>query len=155
MAYKEPAGIVVQQVYSTESSVVTATGAIPFDDTIPQNSEGTELLTLAVTPSSASNILHITFSGWGTPSAAGNGGLALFQDSTADAILSVGSSFPYQTPIGLFMEHIMLAGTASATTFKVRVGISSGNFNLNGSAGSTRLYGGSSEAKMIITEYRG
>ena len=130
--------------YTTRTSVNTA---IPFDDTVPQNDEGTEIITLAITPASTSNKLVIEFfmPFWDGDSIR-VGTAALFQDSTADA-LAVGAAANAATnyAIQLGMIHIMDAGTTSQTTFKIRVGPNAGTMYLNkrGDAdyfGSTTLH---------------
>ena len=55
-----PSGSVVQVVNKQISSIVSGTTPIPYDDTIPQNTEGVEVFTLAITPKSASNKLKFT-----------------------------------------------------------------------------------------------
>ena len=60
-AAKRGTGAVLQfksAEYTTRTSVTTV---IPFDDTVPQNDEGTEIITLAITPTSTSNKLVIEF----------------------------------------------------------------------------------------------
>jgi len=52
-------GKVLQVVNVTDSAVATGTTQMPSDDTIPQNTEGNELMTLAITPTNSSNILLI------------------------------------------------------------------------------------------------
>ena len=130
--------------YTTRTSVNIA---IPFDDTVPQNTEGTEIITLAITPTSTSNKLVIEFfmPFWDADSVR-IGTVALFQDSTADA-LAVGAAANAATnyAIQLGMIHIMDAGTTSQTTFKIRVGPNAGTMYLNkrGDAdyfGSTTLH---------------
>mgnify|MGYP003670631653 FL=1 len=80
-------GQVVQVVNVTSTARVAGTTTIPHDDTIPQNSEGTEMMTLAITPTNSSNILRIEAVIFLTSSAVGRYILvALFQDSTANAI---------------------------------------------------------------------
>jgi hypothetical protein len=58
------AGKLVNAWVATSTAVVTTTVAIPLDDTIPQISEGAELISVSVTPSSATNKLKVTFTGW-------------------------------------------------------------------------------------------
>jgi len=137
--------------YTTRTSVTTA---VPLDDTVPQNDEGTEIITLAITPKSTSNKLVIEFflPLWD----ADNVRVAtacLFQDSTADALAVAGvvnSASLYNQQMGLV--HIMDAGTTSSTTFKIRVGPNAGTLHLNRRAnalvyGSTTLH-----ATLRITE---
>jgi len=130
--------------YTTRTSVTTA---IPFDDTVPQNTEGTEIITLAITPTSTSNKLVIEFfmPFWDADSTR-IGTVALFQDSTADALAVAGAANAATNyAIQLGMIHIMDAGTTSSTTFKIRVGPNAGTMYLNkrGDAdyfGSTTLH---------------
>ena len=48
-----PAGSVLQVVQTQTGAVATTTVTIPFDDTIPQITEGAEFITLAITPKSS------------------------------------------------------------------------------------------------------
>ena len=122
------------QFKSAEYTTRTSTNsAIPFDDTVPQNTEGTEIITLAITPASTSNKLVIEFfmPFWDGDSVR-VGTVALFQDSTADALAvggCVNASDAYAEQLGLI--HIMDAGTTSSTTFKIRVGPNAGTMYLN------------------------
>ena len=146
------AGTIVQVVNVQTGAVATGTSQIAADDTIPQNTEGTEVLTLEITPTSASNKLLIQIVIYGSSSADAVMTPALFQDSTASALASISA---YQsTGTGthtLPLNHYMTAGTTSATTFKVRVGINSGTFTFNGYSGGRKL-GGVAASSMTITE---
>ena len=55
-------GKVVQVVHVQDGASATGTTTHPIDDTIPQNTEGDEYLTLAITPTNASNKLLIEVS---------------------------------------------------------------------------------------------
>lgn len=155
---KVAAGAVVQVVDALFTAVATGTTLMPFDDTIPQNTEGDQYMTLAITPKSASNkliiqsVCHVSNS-----AAAQRFAGALFQDATANA-LAVGSTTPDTSggtlvmPINIY--HSMAAGTTSSTTFKVRVGANNaGTTTFNGSA-AARLYGGITFSYMKITEVK-
>jgi hypothetical protein len=72
--------------YSASTTVVATTNGLPVDDTIPQITEGAELISVSVTPNSASNKLKITVSGWFSTNAIGNIGLAVFVGSAANAV---------------------------------------------------------------------
>ena len=83
-------GKLLQQVRVTTNTFDTATTVIPIDDTIPQNTEGDELFTLAITPTNASNILKFDFSTiWAASLSAVRAAFALFQDSTAAALFAI------------------------------------------------------------------
>jgi hypothetical protein len=148
------AGKVVQIVTTPITAVVTGTGTIPHDDTIPQNSEGAEFFTLAITPTSASTRLQIDVVYSCSSSIANRITGALFQDSTANAL---SCAAVYEAAASVFhttsFSHNMVSGTTSATTFKLRIGqISAATITLNGRGGA-RLYGGTFATSMTITEY--
>lgn len=148
-------GAPVQTVSTSYSSVSTGTTTIPRDDTIPQNTEGTEFMSQTITPKSATNILVIDVVFGGSNSIANDMIIALFQDSTADALAA--TSFFVDTINGravLTLKHTMVAGTTSATTFKVRGGpVAAGTVTFNGSAG-TRHFGAITKSAISITEYK-
>lgn len=147
-------GAVVQVVNTQTGAVATGSTTIPFDDTIPQNSEGNEFMTLAVTPTDVANKLKIDV----VLIASSDTGVrnfcaALFQDSTADAVACA----YFSTANGgygclILFSHYMTAGTTSATTFKVRAGVdTSGTITFNGGSGA-RKYGGVLASSITITE---
>lgn len=147
-------GRVLQTVSSVSGAVATGTTVIPDDDTIPQNTEGDQYYSVSITPSSATSVLVIDAT-VNMASTVGNQLIvALFQDSTADA-LAVGVN-RWQTVNKLqqvSLKHTMAAGTTSAITFKVRAGSSAaGTTTVNGESGS-RKFGGALASGIIITEY--
>ena len=149
------AGATVQVVNVTSSAYASGTTVMPFDDTIPQKTEGDEYMTLAVTPTSASNKLIIEIQTLLTTSATAvwlSG--ALFQDTTAGALALGVQSYQHRTVIGggLSLRHFMTAGTTSATTFKFRAGSSgAATTGFNGQAGG-RMFGGIAGSSITITE---
>ena len=145
-------GKVVQVVNTKTGAVASTTTTLPNDDTIPQNTEGGEFLTLAITPTSASNVLRIQGVFQTSPNGAQFVTAALFQDATASALAASMEYGSANTALEVVLDYYMTAGTASATTFKVRLGMASaGTLTLNGiSAG--RKYGGVLISSMTITE---
>ena len=149
----EHARLVQIQATST-GAVSTTTTTIPEDDTIPQNSEGGELLTQAITPQHADNKLFITAIAQMKPSTGRNLGLAIFQDSTANALATNWSDDQGTQTSQVVLTHVMSAGTTSATTFKLRGGAdSAATVTINGSGGS-RLMGGVFATSLTIMEFR-
>jgi len=146
----------VKQVVNTQTgAVATGTTVIPNDNTIPQNTEGDEYMTLAITPTSATNRLKIevVWNGATSNASASVMAAALFQDSTAGALAAAPQS---STTAGetrsITFIHYMTAGTTSATTFKVRAGIeNAGTTTFNGAAG-TQMYGGVMASSITISE---
>ena len=128
-------GKVVQVANVDNKTFASSTATIPYDQSIPQNTEGTEVMTLAITPTSATNILLIDVNVFYTSSA---GSMivccSLFQDSTASAIAVGGASMGSASQMrSIKYRHKMTSGTTSATTFKVRMGgNNAGTFSFNG-----------------------
>ncbi|MCK5020357.1 MAG: hypothetical protein KAS32_25190 [Candidatus Peribacteraceae bacterium] len=150
------AGSTIQVVNVQDGAVATGTTVLPIDNTIPQNTEGDEYMTLAVTPTSATNKLKIEIACFisNSQAAAARLGAALFQDSTANALAAgIGSrdgSAGAWAPV--HFTHYMTAGTTNEITFKVRAGNSaSGTTTFNGQTGS-RVFGGVMASSMTITE---
>lgn len=145
---------VVGRAYTEYLTYTTGTTDIPADDTIPQNTEGTELMTASITPKSATNRLRIHAVVQGTVSVTTNLVTALFQDSTANALRA-----NYFTPAGAnyhltsVLLYEMVAGTTSATTFKVRIGCSAaGNtWAVNGNT-TNRFMGGVAGCSIVVEE---
>ena len=81
-------GKVKQMVYANFQTATTGSGNMPYDNTIPQITEGREVMTLAITPTSASSLLKIEVILQGSISNHAQYQIALFQDSTADAFSS-------------------------------------------------------------------
>jgi hypothetical protein len=147
-------GKVVQVVHVLSGASATGTTVHPIDDTIPQNTEGDEYLTLAITPTNASNKLLIEVSIHNSHSATISlNSASLFQDSTANALATNGyTSEAVNRDNIIVITHYMTAGTTSATTFKVRMGGHvSGTTSMNGSSG-TRKWGGVCASTITITE---
>ena len=150
-----PAGTVVQVVNVQDGAVATGTTVLPYDDTIPQNTEGDEYMTLSITPKYADSKLKIDVFWAGSINVTTIVAVALFQDTTADALAVANNrhstaSYPHQ--IGF--THWMTSGTTSSTTFKVRAGpASAGTTTFNG-ASSARLYGGVLASSITITEIK-
>lgn len=149
-------GDVVQVVNFQTGAVATGTTILPIDDTIPQNTEGTEFMTLTITPTNASNKLRIDVTMVISHSVTNQWlAAALFQDSTANAL----AACPMFQTLGaasmtIHFTYFMTAGTTSATTFRVRGGSqSAGTATFNGASG-VRSYGGVCTSSITITEIK-
>ena len=150
---KWTSGSVIQIVNTQTGATANGTTVIPNDDTIPQNSEGDERMTLAITPKSSTSKLKIDVVFVGASSGTvDNKCVALFQDSTADALAAVrGNNSNANLTETISFSHYMTSGTTSATTFKVRAGGIANTLTFNGAA-SARLLGGVCASSITITE---
>lgn len=149
------AGDVVQVANTQTGAMATGTTVMPNDDTIPQITEGNEYMTLAITPTNASNILLIEVVAHFASSAAQNFNAALFQDATANALAASEQFFGSTGSLyGMKFTHRMVAGTTSPTTFRLRAGgNNAGTTTFNGVSG-TRVLGGVMASSMTITEIK-
>lgn len=145
-------GKLLQVVNTTTSASATGTADFGNDDTIPQNSEGTEFMTLAITPAATDNKLIIITNVQYTNSASARTYFALFQDTTANALAGgIINNSGNDLFMNMSFQHYMNAGTTSATTFKIRGGTSSGTLRVNGNSGG-RFWGGILSTSMTIME---
>jgi len=149
--------VLAQIQHAVVTAAVSGTTIMPVDDTIPQNTEGFEVITCAITPKSASNLLVIVANvavSYYEPTGQYHAAVALFQDTTANALAAccanaAGGLAP--TPL----VYKMTAGTTSSTTFKIRVGPrGAGTVYVNTAyQQTTRMFGGVSATTLTIFEY--
>lgn len=149
-----PSGSVIQVVTTNDSVYASGTTTVPNDDTIPQNTEGNQFMSLAITPKYTTSTLIIEASLDLACSTSNDIILALFQDTTANAIYA---NEVYQATANggavISVLHTMTAGTTSATTFKIRVGAgSAATTYFNGVGG--RRFGAIPKSTMKITEVK-
>lgn len=151
-------GDVVQEVGNTTAAFATGTTGIPFDDTVPQNTEGTQFMSQAIVPVAAPNILEVSHIGvYGNGSANSEVAVALFQDSAANALLAqpASKSTGAGTNAVANIKHRLLAGGLSSTTLKIRAGDDgAGTQNTVTFCGrnGARIYGGAMIASLFIKE---
>ena len=149
-------GASVQTVYASTSAGSTGTTLMLRDDTIPQNTEGIEAITVAITPKSTTNVLHVRASVTVSSSIANNNWIiALFQDSTADAFsATIGRSTDANSNNIITIEGHLVTGTVSETTIKMRVGANgAGTTTINGWGGVRKL-GAVPKTWLTVTEYK-
>jgi hypothetical protein len=148
-------GTIAQAVRDTDATYVTASTDLPCDNTIPQITEGEEVLSVAITPVNASSILRITAHLPLGASTAGQVGAALFVDATAAALNAIGlrvNSAAGMQPVVL--RHTVSAASTTARTYRIRIGPDVGgpaDCYLNGD-GTSRQFGGVCLASLEVEE---
>ncbi len=155
-----PSGMPVK-VSATATSSLFSLSAIPDDNTIPQSSEGTEVLTLSHTPSSASNWLLVeAVSNISGNNTVGSTLASVFKNSDTDAIganrvVVGGNGSGNKDTIVTVAVAPFLTGTTTPFTFSLRCGGNTGTVRLNGSAddGLAR-FGGKWYTWLKVTEYK-
>jgi hypothetical protein len=148
-------GTVVQTTYSEYVANTNLTTIIPPDDTIPQNTEGTEILTATITPRFATSTILVKFDGQASASVVVGIGAALFRDAGVNALAARNETSDianYQR--GLSIVYMDSPATTSATTYRIRVGPSAAaTVRLNGNTVS-RFFGGASRATLVLQEIK-
>ena len=147
-------GKLLQQQYFQSGAVNSGTTVFPEDDTIPQNTEGDEYMTLAITPQSATSTMNIEISVFYSQSAGTRGGVGLFKDSDADALAFTSNFIKDATSMGnMQVMYSETSGNTTARTYKVRCGNiqNAGTFTFNGQGGA-RKFGGTVLSTIRILE---
>lgn len=144
---------IVQVVNTIKATLVSGDTQIPVDNTIPQNTEGVEMMTLAITPTNANNKLLIKAVLNIESSAIAHIIMAMFQDATANALaVTWGTIIGANYCLTMVLEYYMTAGTTNATTFKIRVGPGGAATVYLNSQGGTVKFGGVACSSITITE---
>jgi len=134
---------------------------IPLDNTIPQSTEGTAITgaALAITPTNATSLIRIRFSGMFSQSTDTAGiAVALFSSASANALqcrqvcVSAG-----QSSIVIELEYVEVSGSTAARTYSVRFGAGSatGTTNFNLANGVANTYGAAANSRLIVEEISG
>jgi hypothetical protein len=145
----------VQRAYAEYTANADILGTIPRDNTIPQIGEGTQIISMVITPAAASNRLRVEFLG----TAAAGGGTdviaALFLNGGASAIRTTMRRLEVDTPAPVSLRHEFSPGSTAAQTLALRVGTRSDDsetlrFNGDFDGG---LFGGTMAAIMTVDEF--
>lgn len=154
-AVSMPSGSVVNSVTATYSANADLTTPIPADDTIPQNTEGTEIVTASLAPGSTSNKIRVRFSAYGSTSTGPNNLIAaLFIDSGASAVRTMQARVASANDtVALVLEYEYTPASTSSITYRIRVGGSANTARLNGNT-SGRTFGGSAGAVLTVEEIK-
>jgi len=146
-----------------KNSIFYQTGAVaalstvtPFDDSIPQITEGTEVMNAIFIPTNAISRIKIKSSAYYTfdGSTASTASLVLHQDAIANALIctmdyNLGSANPTHSNL----VHEMVSGTTSAITYRIRLGENAGtSLTFNGGGGTSRKYGGVLASHISVEE---
>ena len=147
-------GDTVQVVFAQTGAVATTTTIMPFDDTVPQITEGAEFLTRTITPTNASSKLLVEVTINGSCSTTSYITAAIFRDSTESALAAASKYGTNGTYEQVVLSCLVDAGSTSATTFRVRAGQhTAGTLTVNGDGGVRRL-GGSMATTIKVTEIK-
>lgn len=143
----------IQMVTSFSNTADNTATTIPYDNSIPQITEGKEFLTVTITPKLGTSKLRIKFACFVGNSGANRTSIALFQDATANALAAVASPTLSATDVcPLVLDWISVAAVGGvATTFRIRFGPSVGTGYINQS-GSVVLFGAAANSTLSVEE---
>ena len=146
--------VVLQTVRAEVTAYTTCSTTIPFDDTIPQNTEGTSVFSQSITPVESSSYIEATIVLMVGGSAELSGTVALFIDSGVDAVAAEGFYVRASTTShSVTLNYRYTNSNTTAKTFAVRVGASAGNVYLNGD-GTARRFGGVAVSSLTLREVK-
>lgn len=146
-------GGTVQIVRSEDTTATSTTAVIPSDNTIPQNTEGTEYLTVSITPTASDSELKVEFTVFVQATSTIAASAALFRDSTADADYAILTGTSTNERGILTGSYVYTSGSTSSTTFKLRIGPwAAGTVYINRTPGGT-VFGSASIGYLQVTEY--
>jgi len=149
-------GKIVSRYYAEYTTYSSTAADLPADDTIPQNTEGVEILTLTTgTLSAATNRLRITYGGTFTSDTTGAKCTAALFDGTSNAIhaitgtrASASNSHPY--PLNGVYEYA--PGATTAKTISVRYGANGSDTMYVNGIHTGRLFGGVLAWTLVVEE---
>jgi hypothetical protein len=147
------AGTIIDRAYAEYTTNTFLNPTIPADDTVPQSSEGTQILSVSITPKSPTNRLRVRFQGVCGADGDVFASAALFVNSETDARRSTIKRLVTNILNDLQLEFEFVPGSASAQTLSVRVGPSGGSMRMNGLT-TGRLHGGALACTLIVEEIK-
>ncbi|HEX5749158.1 MAG TPA: collagen-like protein [Archangium sp.] len=158
-----PQGIVDFQ-YAQTSQPLSLPSTFPWNDSIPQITQGNQLLTVTLTPKTATNVL--VFEGlvhWAEPTNHSDHlTIAIFQEGMSDAIATFSDGATngyarcaadriYPQICTQPFRFVALAGATSTRTYQLRVGLNAGNVLINTSFNG-RKHGGKLHSTFSVME---
>ncbi len=147
--------VVVQELptlYSTKENYTNK--LIPFDNSIPQNTEGQATgLTASITPTDAANIITAHALVNVSATTVNNAMATLVKDSDSNTVAVGWCQIPAANAVGqISLYYKFVAGGTSAITFTVNIGTSlNGVITLNGQ-NSGALFGGAMNSTLLLKE---
>jgi hypothetical protein len=156
-------GNVIQESYTElTTSGATSSVNIPVDNTIPQNTEGAEILTCSITPKYTNSILFIESNIFlGESSNVSNGlVMALFRDTNTNAISTsyISSDFANSvfgatlTTGFLYLKARDISNTVSPITYRIRVGGGNTNTAVRWNGVASQIFNGTLISYIKISE---
>lgn len=148
-------GSVVDRTSVSTATYIGTTTTIPMDNTVPQNTEGVEILSVSHTMKSTTNRLYAEFQAWGGTTSPGYVIAALFNggsNAIGVGVVTVGTA-GHVLPVCFDIDFV--PGTTSPVTYSIRVGYggSAAALWLNGDSAGAK-FGGIAKSTLVLTEIK-
>lgn len=144
------------EAYAENSSVAEITTAIPLDDTRPQITEGTQIITVTYTPKVSTNYLIVEFNLLFDTAITYTAIAALFctSYSATSAVYATAATTNSGTAPNILSGRVRLSAIdTTAKTFTLRIGpADSGIMYVNQVAASSRIFGGYCKTSLSVRE---
>lgn len=148
-------GRIVQVVEAMNATYASSSATIPYDNSIPQSSEGTEFTQAAInfTPAYATSLLLIEAIAYVSNSVSNTSvAICLFKDAATDAsAVGIASPSGGQDSDSAIISYKEAAVDVTARVYKLRYGGYQGTSYINGTSGGP-LFGGVMKSGLRITE---
>lgn len=151
------AGAVLNTVAHIFNDVHQTADHIPYDNSVPTDLEGYEILRASITPkSSTSKILVNVTVHIGCASTNVSATCALFRVGTSSALAAanLAAPSPADGPETLSFQYLDSPAAASEQTYFVKVGSHTGSLNING-IGTEQRFGGALKCLLLLQEIKG
>jgi hypothetical protein len=144
-----------QQIVNDEVSAALSTH-IPFDDTIPQSTEGDAILLLAFTPKVIGNLLEVDAVVYASAGGAEHIILSLQKDTESDTLASAAAYVGAADKIvPIHLRYMATISSLTERTYRIRIGTASQSVVMNGIVtGPARRFGGVMQSSLKITEWQ-
>jgi hypothetical protein len=149
-------GFLTNYASATSTVQTTFSGVTPVDNTIPQITEGSQVISLSFTPTDATSKVRLRFNCFVSVGTATHIVAALHRAGTADALqvtcikAAEGDSF-----YGMSLEYVDSPASGSAQTYSVRIGnATANNMRINGGTSVGNFFGGSASATLTVEQIK-
>ncbi len=146
-----PPGSIIQSVRASTNAYSSHSTAIPADDTIPQNTEGEQVLTATITPTSTSTRVRC-YVVLQVDGAAQEAIAAIFRGAGVNALYAASSYANLDALNQLILDYEDVPGSVAAQVYNIRAGTNGGAaLTINGLSGG-RLFGGVCVSSILLQE---
>lgn len=138
--------------FASHANTIAASNTVPIDDTIPQTSETTFVISATITLTASSSSVLVLFSGYTLIEAGGANGVltCVFNDQTTDAKFSLVNVISSSTVANCSLAILDAPSVSGAVTYSIRISGIGGGVTMSDVGG--HLFGSSSKVTLTLVE---